>query len=82
MGDTGTWLVVNSSHKTPPECCRASGDRPRGRELLVAGYFNTDLESLGSNKRDKDISEEMAMEGLYDMDGNSLPCMITWTQDV
>ena len=41
-----------------------TGHRYRGTEILVAGDFNTDLESPYGNKRDKAISAAMATKGL------------------
>ena len=53
-------------------------EKPRGADLIVAGNFNMDLENIGSWGWDKDITTEVATEGLEDIVGNLLPQWRVW----
>ena len=59
----------------------AMAERPRGADLIVAGNFNMDLENIGSWGWDKDITTEVATEGLEDIVGNLLPQWRVWCKD-
>ena len=52
--------------------------RPRGAELLVTRYFNTELESPDRNESDEEIAAEMVTDGLEDMTEHLLPPKLPW----
>ena len=47
--------------------------RPKGAELLVAGYLNANLEDPEGDGRGEDIVAALAVEGLEDMPEQFLP---------
>ena len=59
----------------------AISQRPWGTELLVAGYFNTDMEALEGHDQYKTIAAAMAKEGLEYMESHLIPCHCLWTRD-
>ena len=54
---------------------------PCGEEVLVAGYFNSDLAAPEGNTRDKEIAEDLAMTGPKDTIDHFLPRSKTWLRD-
>ena len=56
-------------------------ERPRGAELLVAGYFNTKFSEPERDQRGEEIAETLATEGLDDMSAHFLPRRRSWLWD-
>ena len=54
---------------------------PRGAALLVAGDFNVNLAEPEGDRREEDITADMATEGLEDMLAHFLPCRRSWCRD-
>ena len=46
---------------------------PQGSELMVAGYFNADLEQPKGVERDEEIASDLTDAGLEDMSSHFLP---------
>ena len=56
-------------------------ERPRGKELVVAGDLNVDLKKAGGRGRDEDIAVAVATEGLENIAGQYLPIRRAWCRD-
>ena len=54
---------------------------PQGGELLVVGYFNTNLFAPEWQARDEDIAAVMAAAGTEDLSGHFLPLQKPWLTD-
>ena len=57
------------------------GDQPRGTTLIVAGYFNTDLGEMASNRRGTEIAAAITEAGLEDMTAHFLPRKRRWGRE-
>ena len=55
--------------------------RPRGAELLLAGYFNVNLAAPERDRRAEDIATTLATEGLEDTAKHFLPQESRWCRD-
>ena len=57
------------------------GQRPRGAELLVCGYFKADLVVPYGQERNKTITAVLETEGLEDMVEHFRPRYFHWKRD-
>ena len=76
----GCYLATNKT-LTIDSVVAALKERPKGAELLVAGYLNINLSEPEDDRRGEDITSAMAMEGLEDMSEQFLPCQRSWCRD-
>ena len=68
----GCYLSPNDT-LTIESVVAALKERPRGAELLVAGYFNVKLSKPEGDRRREDIAAALATEGLKDMSAHFFP---------
>ena len=59
----------------------ALGDQPRGTALIVAGYLNTDLGDMASDRRGKEIAAAITEASLEDMTAHFLPRKRQWGRE-
>ena len=62
----GCYLAPNDT-STIDSFVAALKERPRGAELLVAGYFNAKLSEPKGDQRGEDIAAALETEGLEDI---------------
>ena len=55
--------------------------KPRGAELMVAGYFNADIAAPEGDRRAEDIATDIATAGLDNMERHFLPREKRWCRD-
>ena len=76
----GCYLAPDDT-STMDRVVEALQSRPRGAELLVAGYFNVNLTAPEGDRRAEDIATALAPEGLEDMAKHFLPRESRWCRD-
>ena len=76
----GCHLAPNDT-STIESVVTALKERPRGAELLVAGYFNTKILEPEGDRSGAEIAATLATEGLKDMSAHFLPLRSSWFWD-
>ena len=76
----GCYLAPDDT-STIERVVEALRDRPKGAELMVAGDLNTNLAAPEGDRREEDITETSATEGLKDMAQHFLPREQRWCRD-